>query len=150
VGKAQHYLKDLTVPYHTAAIDNVGYGTYEDESGFNHLHYEAWASDVYDQYDFAEHTRDGVESSWSAQITSKDDFEELIADAAGDANDLASNVDGTGEWEDNVWATQEIMHIQGKYTALMYDYGTDGTYYEMEYDNGNVDTSDDGDSWWSL
>ncbi|MCX2817931.1 hypothetical protein EGH25_00970 [Haladaptatus sp. F3-133] len=150
VGKAQHYLQDLTVPYHTAAIDNLGYGTYDGEGDFNHLHYEAWAGDVYGQYDFAEHTEDGVKSAWDVEVTSKDDFEELVADAAAEANNLASNVDGTGEWEDNVWATQEIMHIQGKYTAILYDYGTDDTYYELEY-NGNVDTtSDDGGGWWSF
>jgi hypothetical protein len=149
VGKAQHYIQDLTVPYHTAAIDNLGYGTYNGEGDFNHLHYEAWASDVYAQEDFSEHIRDGVEASWSADVTGKDDLEELAADAASDANNLASHVDETGEWEDNVWATQEIMTIQGKYTAMLYDYGTDGTYYELEY-NGNVDTSeDDGGSWWS-
>jgi hypothetical protein len=148
VGKAQHYLQDMTVPYHTAVIDNVGYGTYGGESNFNHLLYEGWAGAVYDQYNFAGDLEDGAESSYSVELTSKDDVEELGADVARKSNNLASHVDGTGEWDDNVWATQEIMNLQGKYTAVIYDYATENVYFDAEYDNGNIDTTSDDGGWW--
>lgn len=147
-GKATHYAQDITVPYHTAAIDNIGYGTYEGKDGFNHLHYEGWASAVHEQYNFDGELRGGAESSWSVQLTSKDDVEEMGADVARQANSYANYIDQTGEWEDNVWATKELMNLQGKYVAIVLDYGTDDTYYDLEYDNGNIDTTED--SWWSL
>jgi len=149
VGKATHYVQDITVPYHTGAVDNIGYGTYEGEDNFNHLHYEGWAAAVHDQYNFDGDLRDGAESSYSVQLTGKDDVEEMGADVARQANDLGQYVDGTGEWEDNVWATEELMHLQGKYVAVTLDYGTDDVYYELDGFNGNIDTTDDS-SWWSF
>ncbi len=146
-GKGVHYVQDVTVPYHASVTMNVE----RTDGEFDHFNYEGWAAenfyaDNWWETGFAEAARDGAEDDWTVEITEQEDLEDLTIEAAEESRALGTYI-RFNNWEDNEWATEELHYLQGKYTAAIYEYATEDTWAELEYE-GEVVTEEDG--WWIL
>lgn len=116
LGRGLHYPQDMSMPYHTAAAENL--------TAWEHFQYESWHKNNYEKHDFGYWQGLGAKYSYET-VSSDGDLADKTKELANKSYDQLSDVYG-GNWGDDVFATQYNMYLLGKYAGPMAEYAAPG------------------------